>query len=99
MTWPQYQRCCCTVDGEHIYLTPHQTELLAVLLIRRGRLVTREELWEAVWPDPDFAPEIKIVDVQICKVRQAVGGIIQTEWGRGYWIPRPADADRLGVAA
>jgi DNA-binding response OmpR family regulator len=89
MTWPQYRRGCCVADSEQVYLSPTQTEILAVLLLRRGRLVAREELWELVWPDPDEAPDIKNIDVQVCKLRQRIGGVIETEWGRGYRIPLP----------
>lgn len=96
MTWPQYQRGCCLVDGEQVYLTPTQTELLSTLLIRRGCLLGREELWELVWPDPEYAPDIKNVDVQVHKLRQRLGGVIESEWGQGYRVPRPGDeADQL----
>lgn len=96
MTWPQYQRGCCVVDGEHVYLTPTQTEILVTLLLNRGRLFDREELWEIVWPDPDYAADIKNVDVQIHKLRQRLGGVIESEWGRGYRVPLPGhEADQL----
>lgn len=96
MSWPQYQRGCCVVDGEQVYLTPTQTEILSVLLIRRGSVVSRDELWELVWPDPDDAPDAKNIDVQVCKLRHRIGGVIENEWGRGYRVPLPGkEADRL----
>jgi DNA-binding response OmpR family regulator len=89
MTWPQYRRGCCLLDGEQVYLTPTQTEIIAVLLVRRGCVIEREDLWEWVWPNPDAAPDMKNIDVQVCKLRQRLGGVIENEWGRGYRIPLP----------
>ncbi len=54
-------------------------------------------------------PELKIIDVFICKLRkklsQATGGEnhIETVWGRGYVlrdpVPAAKDAERLAVGA
>ena len=55
-------------------------------------------------------PELKIIDVFICKLRkklaEATGGenYIETVWGRGYVLrdPEPAEAggdDRLAIGA
>lgn len=99
MTWPQYRRGSCSVDGIETYLTPHETALLSILLVRRGSLVTHEELYEMVWTDPDNAPEPKVVEVYICKLRKKVPGVIETLWGRGYRIDRADSADELRVAA
>ena len=91
MTWPQYQRGSCTVDGEEVYLGPLEAQILSILLIRRGHCVTKEEMFDQLWPDVDTAPMPKTVDVHICKLRRKVPGVVETVWGRGFIIYRPGD--------
>lgn len=49
MTWPQYLRHECTVDGFRVKLSPTQTEILSVLLMRYPQPVARDDMLEAVW--------------------------------------------------
>ena len=69
-------------------LTPSEARILAVLIFRDW--ATKEQLFAAQpRPDPDAAPNIKIVDVWICKIRAKLkpyGIEILTMHGRGYKI-------------
>ncbi len=75
-------------------LSPTQAAFLSVLLRSKGQVVTREKLLSAsIWVTKrqDDGPEIKIVDVTICKLRQALRRHgdpfeIRTVFGTGYMI-------------
>lgn len=51
-----YLRREVDVGGLLIRLSPHEAELVSTLLMRRV-WVTRGEIIEAMWPDPDLEPE------------------------------------------
>lgn len=91
MTWPQYQRRECTFKNTTVRLSPTQREILATLLMRRGQLVRRDELIEAVYPDPDKEPETSylVVDRMMWLLRRKLPGAIERIWGRGFLIPIP----------
>jgi hypothetical protein len=57
MTWPQYLRRECRIGDFLIPLSPIETELLLVLLVRYPAPVTVGELIDAIYPDPDREPE------------------------------------------
>jgi two-component system cell cycle response regulator CtrA len=68
-------------------LTGSESRVLSVLF-QRG-MATKEQLLIAVTNDVtgNKQPEIKIVDVYICKMRKKLepfGIVIETVWGRGY---------------
>jgi two-component system cell cycle response regulator CtrA len=47
-------------------------------------------------------PDIKIVDVFVCKMRRKLKPyriIIQTDWGRGYFLPAESKAIAQGLLA
>lgn len=74
--------------GKPVPLTRKAYEILCVLVAREGRVVTKDELMQAVWPDT-FVEEGNLAQ-NIFKLRQALGEIhgrpryIQTVSGRGY---------------
>ncbi len=74
-------------------LTMSEARVISLLLTRD--VATKEAILHALYSDrPEEPPEIKIVDVFICKARKKLApfGIeIETVWGRGYRIPRRAD--------
>ena len=72
-----------TRDGENVPLTPKASDTLAVLLERPGRLVSKDELLERVWPGT-FVEESTLAQ-NISTLRKAVGaGAIETLPRRGY---------------
>lgn len=82
--------------GEGQFLSPElgltaiEGRLLGVLL-KAPAVMTKEGLLDALYglkPDQD-QPDIKIIDVFVCKVRKKIGhrGLkIETAWGKGYYI-------------
>jgi len=65
-------------------LTGREVQMLGLLFQRRGAVLSKEMLLDAMYGGID-EPEIKIVDVFICKLRNKIGSDrIRTAWGRGY---------------
>lgn len=73
-------------SGEEIPLTHKSRELLLLFLHNPGRLLTREEITEKVWPD--LAVTDDAIRFQIAELRKALGGegeaFIRTIRGEGY---------------
>lgn len=82
------------VRGESIDLTPKEFELLLYLTRRTGRIMSREQLLNAIW-DYDFAGETRIVDVHISHLREKIEvntkkpEYIITARGFGYKLEAP----------
>ena len=76
---------------EEIALRPKSFEVLAYLIERQGRVVSREELMQAVWPDVAVTDES--VTKCIADIRKAVGDesqqLIRTMARRGYLFTAP----------
>ena len=90
-----------TVDvaGETVHLTGKEYQMLELLSLRKGTTLTKEMFLNHLDGGMD-EPELKIIDVFICKLRkklaEATGGenYIETVWGRGYVLRDPiASAD------
>ncbi|RYG92171.1 response regulator transcription factor [Loktanella sp. IMCC34160] len=98
-----------TVDagGTPVHLTGKEYQMLELLSLRKGTTLTKEMFLNHLYGGMD-EPELKIIDVFICKLRkklsQATGGdnYIETVWGRGYVLRDPdtgSDSERLAVGA
>src|SRR5215469_492994 len=77
-----------TVDGSPVRLAPKEYEILELLSLRKGTVLTKEMFLNHLYGGKD-EPEIKIIDVFVCGLRkrlaQATGDdYIETVWGRGY---------------
>lgn len=97
MTWPQYLRGECTLNGRHrIHLTKQEAEILSVLLIRRNLQTSVELLIDVLWPDPDNSPECAddMVRTLIVRLRKKIGRYnIATRITFGYALSQnPAGA-------
>ena len=83
------------VDGKRVNITGKEYGILELLALRKGTTLTKEMFLNHLYGGRD-EPELKIIDVFICKLRkklaQALGGdsYIQTVWGRGYVLRDPA---------
>jgi two-component system cell cycle response regulator CtrA len=82
------------LDGQTLHLTGKEYQILALLALRQGSTLTKEMFLNHLYGDLD-EPEVKIIDVFICKLRKklanASGGLdyIETVWGRGYALREP----------
>ncbi len=74
-----------TVDGQPVELTAVEFDLLKALAEARGRVLSREQLLEAVWGNAYFG-ELRVVDVHLGHVRRKIGPgqFIATVRGVGY---------------
>ena len=85
-----------TVDvaGATVHLTGKEYQMLELLSLRKGTTLTKEMFLNHLYGGMD-EPELKIIDVFICKLRkklsEATGGenFIETVWGRGYVLRDP----------
>ena len=83
------------VEGEQVHLTGKEYQMLELLSLRKGTTLTKEMFLNHLYGGMD-EPELKIIDVFICKLRkklsEATGGetYIETVWGRGYVLRDPA---------
>lgn len=77
-----------TIDGEEIAFTKTEFELLHLLLDERGRVFSRQELIDRVWPK-DVLVLDRTVDVNITRLRKKIGRFskcIVTRLGFGYYF-------------
>jgi two-component system, OmpR family, response regulator RegX3 len=59
------------VRGKHIDLPPKEFALLELLLLRKGRLLTRDFLIEEIW-GADYYGDTKTLDVHVKRIRQKI---------------------------
>jgi two-component system, OmpR family, KDP operon response regulator KdpE len=84
-----------TVAGEAVHLTPHQYELLRVLAVNQGKLVTQKTLLNEVW-GPAYAGESNLLHVNVSQLRRKIEHdrarprYLVTEPGAGYRLVDPA---------
>ena len=77
-----------SIDGEEVAFTKTEYELLRLLLEERGRVFSRQELIERVWPK-DVLVLDRTVDVNITRLRKKIGRFakcIVTRLGFGYYF-------------
>ncbi|WP_424932386.1 response regulator transcription factor CtrA [Amaricoccus macauensis] len=95
------------VDGNPVHLTGKEYQMLELLSLRKGTTLTKEMFLNHLYGGMD-EPELKIIDVFICKLRkklsEATGGenYIETVWGRGYVLRDPSSGEakrKLAVGA
>jgi two-component system cell cycle response regulator CtrA len=92
------------VNGQMVHLTGKEYQMLELLSLRKGTTLTKEMFLNHLYGGMD-EPELKIIDVFICKLRkklaEATGGHnhIETVWGRGYVLREPGLHSQRRVAA
>ena len=87
------------VRGNTVHLTGKEYQMLELLSLRKGTTLTKEMFLNHLYVGMD-EPELKIIDVFICKLRKKLSEAtgrenhIETVWGRGYVLrdPKPDDA-------
>jgi two-component system, cell cycle response regulator CtrA len=84
------------INGARVHVTGKEYQMLELLALRKGTTLTKEMFLSHLYGGMD-EPEMKIVDVFICKLRKklanASGGkdYIETVWGRGYVMREPSE--------
>ena len=83
------------VNGLRVHLTGKEYQMLELLSLRKGTTLTKEMFLNHLYGGMD-EPELKIIDVFICKLRKKLKAAardhyIETVWGRGYVLRDPQE--------
>ncbi len=87
------------VNGQRLHVTGKEYAILELLSLRKGTTLTKEMFLDHLYGGMD-EPELKIIDVFICKLRKKIAAMtggehyIETVWGRGYVLKEPDDRPR-----
>ncbi len=91
------------VAGQRVHLTGKEYQMLELLSLRKGTTLTKEMFLNHLYGGMD-EPELKIIDVFICKLRKKLAAAtqgehyIETVWGRGYVLRDPQEERAASVA-
>lgn len=91
------------IDNQPLHLTGKEYGIIELLSLRKGTTLTKEMFLNHLYGGMD-EPEVKIIDVFICKLRKkiekAAGGenYIETVWGRGYVLRDPNEGQQQARA-
>ena len=86
------------VQGSRVHLTGKEYQMLELLSLRKGTTLTKEMFLNHLYGGMD-EPELKIIDVFICKLRKKLASAtegdnyIETVWGRGYVLREPTEEE------
>jgi two-component system cell cycle response regulator CtrA len=84
------------VSNQRVHLTGKEYAMLELLSLRKGSTLTKEMFLNHLYGGID-EPELKIIDVFICKLRKKLAtasdgdNYIETVWGRGYVLRNPTE--------
>jgi two-component system, OmpR family, KDP operon response regulator KdpE len=82
------------VRGKPVHLTPHQFELLRVLAVNQGKLLTHRAILREVW-GPGYGTESNLLHVHVSQLRRKIEPdparprYLLTETGAGYRLVDP----------
>ncbi|MFT8735983.1 MAG: response regulator transcription factor [Zymomonas mobilis] len=85
------------IDKKPVHLTGKEYAILELLSLRKGTTITKEMFLNHLYGGMD-EPELKIIDVFVCKLRKKLNkayseeNYIETVWGRGYILREPNNA-------
>ncbi len=91
------------VNKQPLHLTGKEYGILELLSLRKGTTLTKEMFLNHLYGGMD-EPELKIIDVFVCKLRKKLSAAttgenyIETVWGRGYVLRDPAPQQDSGPA-
>ena len=86
------------VESHPLHLTGKEYGILELLSLRKGTTLTKEMFLNHLYGGMD-EPELKIIDVFICKLRKKLASAtsgqhhIETVWGRGYVLREPDESE------
>jgi two-component system phosphate regulon response regulator PhoB len=76
----------CIVDGDEVKLARKEFELLAYLILHRGKICSREQILSRIWSNEVVVLD-RTIDVNITRLRSKIGpygSYIVTRSGFGY---------------
>lgn len=82
----------CIYNEKHLTLTPTEFQILWILCENRGKVISSQELFEAVWNEKYYKNSNNTVMVHIRHLREKMSGptgksdFIRTVWGVGYKV-------------
>lgn len=88
-----------SVDDKPLNLTGKEYAIVELLALRKGSTLTKEMFLNHLYGGLD-EPEIKIIDVFVCKLRKKLlkyldgENYIETVWGRGYVLKEPDPSNK-----
>lgn len=91
------------VGGQPLHLTGKEYGIIELLSLRKGTTLTKEMFLNHLYGGMD-EPEVKIIDVFICKLRKKLAdaadgdNYIETVWGRGYVLRDPREGEAAAAA-
>ena len=91
------------VDDKPVHLTGKEYGIMELLSLRKGTTLTKEMFLNHLYNGMD-EPELKIIDVFVCKLRKKLATVsdeevyIHTVWGRGYVLRDPDGDEKLASA-
>ena len=83
-----------SVDDHSVHLTGKEYGILELLTLRKSTTLTKEMFLNHLYGGMK-EPEIKIIDVFVCKLRKKLAAVtggnhyLETVWGRGYRLRDP----------
>lgn len=89
--WISREEHRCTLNGKEVLLTPTEFDILWYLCRRQGKVVSAEELFEAVWGEK-YLDSNNTVMAHIARLREKLGEpprkprYVKTVWGVGYTV-------------
>ena len=89
------------VEGDRLArLTRTEMDVFQVIMDRAPRCATKDDILRSVYPIEADEPDVKIIDVFVCKIRRKIKGFsfgIDTVWGRGF-VFNPKGGEHAGSA-
>jgi two-component system cell cycle response regulator CtrA len=84
-----------TISGDSVNLTSKEQSILELMAMKKNQVVTKEQFLTHLYSGVDD-PELKIIDVFVCKLRKKIQKVagenyIETSWGKGYALKNPQD--------
>ncbi|WP_246579219.1 response regulator transcription factor [Alkaliphilus flagellatus] len=79
-------------SGVEVELTPKEFDILELLIRRKGRVFSREKIFELIWNEPCL--DTRTIDVHVKNLREKLKEpdsertVIETKWGVGYYFRR-----------
>ena len=81
-----------TVDGRSIALTPTEYNILCILMKQKGRVLSAEQIYRAIWHVETIGVQENVIAVHIRRIRMKIEHdpkkphFVKAVWGVGYRV-------------